>query len=81
MSATETEPMDRIVCFCFGHTAAQLLAATRADGTNRIEEEIREACRHGLDRCATTNPEGRCCLGNVRRLLRGQDGGPDCCSD
>ena len=28
-----------------------------------------------------TNPEGRCCLGNVRRLLRGQDGGPDCCGD
>ncbi len=65
----ETSPQ-RPVCYCFEHTAADVLGATRADGSNTIVDEIMEACRRGLDRCEETNPQGRCCLGNVRDLLR-----------
>lgn len=65
----ETSPQ-RPVCYCFEHTAADVLAATRTDGSNAIVDEIMDACRKGLDRCEETNPQGRCCLGNVRGLLR-----------
>jgi hypothetical protein len=65
----ETSPQ-RPVCYCFEHTAADVLGATRADGSNAIVDEIRQACRRGLDRCEETNPQGRCCLANVRGLLR-----------
>ncbi len=61
---------DRLVCYCFDHSVRDVRAATRADATNAIVEEIMQACRRGLDRCEKTNPQGRCCLGNVRALLR-----------
>lgn len=73
----ETDPA-RPVCYCFEHSVRDVLDAERGDGTNPIVEAITSACRAGLDRCEETNPQGRCCLGNVRGLLRGRSA-PDCC--
>ena len=73
----ETDPA-RTVCYCFGHRVADVLEAQLADGSNPLIAEIGEACRKGLDRCEETNPQGRCCLGNVRGLVRLQDAS-DCC--
>lgn len=55
---------DRPICFCFGHSAEDLRARPV------IREEIKTACRRGEDRCAETNPQGSCCLGNVAAVLR-----------
>jgi hypothetical protein len=60
---------ERIVCFCFGHTAADVAAGGRSDGSNAVVESITDACRRGLGRCAQTNPSGRCCLGEIRALV------------
>jgi hypothetical protein len=60
---------DRTVCFCFGHTVADVAAGARADGSNVVVESITDACRRGLGRCAQTNPSGRCCLGEIRALV------------
>lgn len=68
----------RPVCYCFGHSVANVLDADRAKGSNQIVDEITAACRRGFDRCEETNPQGRCCLGNVRGLLR-VNAAPDCC--
>lgn len=65
----ETE-LARPVCYCFGHSAADVASATRENGSNRIVDDITKACRQGLDRCEETNPQGRCCLGNVRGVAR-----------
>lgn len=62
----------RPVCYCFEHSAADVLDANGADGSNRVVDEIMAACRRGLDRCEESNPQGRCCLGNVRGLLRAE---------
>jgi hypothetical protein len=62
--------VDRPVCYCFAYSVADVLAATRVDGSNSIVDEITQACRNHLDRCEETNPQGRCCLGNVRSVLR-----------
>jgi hypothetical protein len=59
---------NRTVCFCFSHTAADILAGARADGSNAIVDSITDACRRGLGRCEQQNPSGKCCLGDVRAL-------------
>ncbi len=68
----------RPVCYCFEHSVADVFGANGTDGSNRVVDEIMAACRLGLDRCEETNPQGRCCLGNVRGLLRVK-AEPECC--
>ena len=65
----ESEP-PRPVCYCFDHTVEEIEADVAATGTSQILDAITEKCRQGLDRCAETNPQGSCCLGNVRGVLR-----------
>ncbi len=65
----ENEP-PRTVCYCFDHTVEEIEADVAATGTSQIPDAITEKCRQGLDRCAETNPQGSCCLGNVRRVLK-----------
>ena len=65
----ETES-PRPVCYCFDHTVEEIEADVASTGTSRIPDEIVDACRRGLDRCAETNPQGTCCLGNVRAILK-----------
>ena len=55
---------DRPICYCFGHSAAELLERPS------IQDEIKAACKRGEDRCPETNPQGSCCLGNVAAVLR-----------
>ena len=33
-----------------------------------FDTQRREQLRQGLDRCEETNPQGSCCLGNVRQI-------------
>ena len=60
----ETAP-DRPVCYCFGYSAQDI-----ARDPHRVSEDIKERCRRGEDRCAETNPQGSCCLGNVLGIAR-----------
>lgn len=60
----------RPVCYCFDHTVEEIEAEVRETGTSRIPDSIAERCRQGLDRCEETNPQGACCLGNVRRVVK-----------
>ncbi|MEZ4651979.1 MAG: mercuric transporter MerT family protein [Candidatus Eisenbacteria bacterium] len=65
----------RPVCYCFEHTVEEIEAEVLATGTSKIADEITEKCRQGLDRCEETNPQGSCCLGNVRRAMKQKPGG------
>lgn len=68
----------RLVCYCFGHSVEQVVAAGLDADANQVVGEITQACRSGLDRCEEANPQGRCCLGNVRGLLRASNAAPSC---
>jgi copper chaperone CopZ len=59
----------RPICYCFEHTVEEIEAEVAETGTSRIADDITEKCRRGLDRCEETNPQGSCCLGNVRRAI------------
>ncbi len=60
----------RTVCYCFGHAVEEIEAEVAATGHSTVPDEITEKCRRGLDRCEETNPQGACCLGNVRRTMK-----------
>jgi acetylornithine deacetylase/succinyl-diaminopimelate desuccinylase-like protein len=64
-----TEP-ERLVCYCFQHTVAEIQREVRATGTSRIATDIKAKCARSLDDCEHTNPQGSCCLGNVQRVIR-----------
>lgn len=82
----KSEDPQRLVCFCFEHSVAQLEADVAANGTSTIQASIKAACKAGQDDCERKNPQGRCCLGNVGKVVKrvtsaGADGAPatDCC--
>ncbi len=56
---------DRPVCYCFGYTAQDI-----AEDPAGVSQDIKARCRRGENRCAQTNPQGSCCLGNVNAVVR-----------
>lgn len=65
----ETAP-PRTICYCFDHTVEDIEHEVLTSGTSRTAEDIAAKCRAGLDRCEETNPQGSCCLGNVRQVVQ-----------
>lgn len=85
----------RFVCYCFEHRVDEIEDEVGRTGASAAFERITDKCRQGLDRCKETNPQGACCLGNVRQVVKaatcqsawperdGTAGGgrrPDCCA-
>lgn len=65
----EPDSDDVPVCYCFGHTRGEIRAAVDALAV-AIVDDINAGIRAGQCACDLRNPQGSCCLGNVRRLLR-----------
>jgi hypothetical protein len=61
---------DRPLCYCFGYAQADVARDVAVRGTSTIPDVIAEHCRNGRDRCPETNPQGACCLGNVRAAMK-----------
>jgi hypothetical protein len=53
------------VCYCFQHT----LGEVRAEGM-RVYADIDRGVRAGKCACDIRNPQGSCCLGNVKHLVK-----------
>lgn len=62
--------VQRLACFCFGHSVAAVQADVDDAGVSRIQARIKRACRAGEDDCLRKNPAGRCCLGNVGQVVK-----------
>ena len=60
----------RTACYCFGYSAYDIEKDVRASGSSTIAVTIGDKCKRGLDRCQETNPQGSCCLGNVRGIAK-----------
>jgi len=58
--------VNRPLCYCFGFSEAD--ARDRADG-GPVELAILARCQRGEDRCSETNPQGLCCIGNIRAAV------------
>jgi len=57
----------RPLCYCFGHTAESIAAEIEHTGGSTVVASVAARVKAGECSCETTNPSGRCCLGELRR--------------
>jgi len=65
---------DVFVCYCFRHTPATIKAELIGTDRTDVIEAITAGIQAGQCACEIRNPQGSCCLGNVRALVRGLAG-------
>ena len=60
---------DASICYCFRHRLGDLTDGS-AEDRRRILEDITAGIKAAQCACDIRNPQGSCCLGNVRSVLR-----------
>jgi hypothetical protein len=65
----EPEVQDVLICYCFRHAVGDLRAASPEERT-AIIEDINTGINAGQCACDLRNPQGSCCLGNVRSIIK-----------
>jgi hypothetical protein len=65
----EPEAEDVFICYCFRHTVGKLRAALSKDRL-AIVDDINKGINAGQCACDLRNPQGSCCLGNVRSVIK-----------
>jgi hypothetical protein len=58
------------ICYCFDHTLRDVEEEICATGTTTIPDRIRAMMKTDACQCESKNPQGSCCLGNVRRAVK-----------
>ena len=59
----------RPVCYCFGHTVESIREEIARTGRTTVAAAITAKINAGLCACELLNPQGRCCLGDVNRVV------------
>jgi len=60
---------DVFICYCFRHTVGELRKASLEDRT-AIVDNINAGISAGQCACDLRNPQGSCCLGKVRGMIK-----------
>lgn len=60
---------DVFVCYCFRHTPGSIRRELALTGTSTAVEKVTAGVRSGHCACDIRNPQGSCCLGNVRDTI------------
>lgn len=68
----EPEAPDVYICYCFLYAVCELRAGS-PEGRTAILNEINTGVNAGQCACDLRNPQGSCCLGNVRELIKKLD--------
>ncbi len=58
------------ICYCFDYTTLDVQEEIAATGETDVPGRIRAEVEAGTCRCELENPQGTCCLGNVRRAVK-----------
>lgn len=82
------------ICYCFGHTRTSAWKEIQLSGRSTVLQAITEHVQAGRCACEVNNPSGKCCLGEVNRVVKegfvrfgGSAGEPkalvadDCCAE
>jgi hypothetical protein len=65
----EPEAQDVFVCYCFRHTVGDLGSASPEERIS-IVEDVTTGIQAGQCACDLRNPQGSCCLGNLRAMTK-----------
>ena len=65
----EPESDDVFACYCFRHTVGDIRAASTESRKANLDD-INTGIIAGQCACDLRNPQGSCCLGNVRELIK-----------
>ncbi|MCH8200842.1 MAG: hypothetical protein IIB85_02845 [Chloroflexi bacterium] len=60
---------DVLVCYCFRHSPATIRAELSQTGHSSAVERITAGIKADQCACEIRNPQGSCCLGNVRAVV------------
>lgn len=72
----EKDPGDEVpACYCFGWTRTALATAVKTGKADEVPESIAHHVKAGRCGCEVNNPQGSCCLGNVRKAIEELAGG------
>jgi len=66
----EPDADDVFVCYCFRHTPGSIRAEVQATGHSAAVDAINAGIQAGQCACDIRNPQGSCCLGNVRAIVK-----------
>ena len=58
------------VCYCFGITRKDIWDEIQQTGKSTVVERIKTEVKAANCACEVKNPSGRCCLGNVVRIVK-----------
>ncbi|MCL5950977.1 MAG: cation transporter [Chloroflexi bacterium] len=61
---------DVFVCYCFRHTPDSIRAEWETTGRSTVIDAVNAGIRAGQCACGIRNPQGSCCLGNVRAVVK-----------
>lgn len=64
------DALDVSVCYCFRHTPGTIAGELRARGRSSVVEAVIAGIKGGKCACEVRNPQGSCCLGNLRSVVR-----------
>ena len=57
------------VCYCFKYTVGEIINSS-PENQDAIVKDINTGIKAGQCACDLRNPQGSCCLGNVRRIIK-----------
>jgi copper chaperone CopZ len=66
----EPDADDVFVCYCFRHTPKSIRAEWVTTGHSTVVDAINAGIQAGQCACEVRNPQGSCCLGNVRAVVK-----------
>lgn len=62
--------LDVKLCYCFNHTRQSVQAQIQSFGKTSVLEDIKMKMKEPGCFCETSNPQGGCCLGNVKAWIK-----------
>jgi hypothetical protein len=67
---TQKDPVHAPLCHCFGFTTAMVREEIEATGKSTVIERIAAEMKSDFCACEIRNPQGSCCLGNVKAAVK-----------
>lgn len=68
----KTNSKTKTICYCFRHTKEDIIDDYLENGRSNIEIDVRQKVKDKLCTCEVSNPKGKCCLGDIRTVIKGE---------